>query len=926
MRLRFWLPLRFRSLFSGNRLDRDADEELRDHLDRLAELYVRHGLAPAEAMRQARRDFGGLDQLKEECRDMRRVRPLEDFIRDIRVGLRLLARSPIFSLVAILSLAIGIGANTAIFTLINAIVLRDLPVPEPDRLFIANMVPSDVGERFSYPAFQQARDQLAGRAELCAMSIVARMQIVPRAASQTPAAETGAVQLVSGEWFDVLRQRPQMGRLLTPDDNRTLGVHPVAVLSDAFWTQRYGRSPLALGSELTINNTAFTIVGIAAPTFFGTTAGQTPAAWIPLMMQPTVRYANNASISNADGRKPWPTQQGVRWLNVFVRLPAGAAALPVADVLTRVYQDEDRKISDSPNDAESAKAIAAEHAVLNPGSRGLSNLRENLQQPLIVLLIMVGLLLAIACANIASLLLARSTTRMREMAIRLSIGAGRGRLVRQLLAESLLLSLIGGGLGLLVAQWGSRGLLAMAGRSSVPPNVDLNVDTRVLLFTLAVSVLTGVLFGLAPAMRATRVNPGETLKTQGRAVIGETAGRHFSFGKLLLAGQIALCLLLLIVAGLFSRSLRELAHIDLGFDRDHVLIFRVDPRAAGYAPTDLAALYRRLVDRVAATPGVTSASMSLHGALSGGQRSSSLAVEGYTPRPGERMNVQEEIVTHDYFRTHGIALLKGRFFDGQDSEHTRRVSVINETMAKRYFGAKDPVGQHWTYGGSINRNAPEIIGVVRDTHHNDLRSAANNFAYTLVIQGDKADPGDASSLPYLASLEARTAGSPAAMADTIRRVLREVEPRLPVIDVTTLKERAERMTREERLIAYLTSLFSGIALLLASLGLYGSISYAVTRRTSEIGIRMALGADRGSVLWLIMRDALTLLAIGLAIGLPLALLAARGLQTMLFGIRFTDVATHGGAALVLVAVAAFAAYLPARRAARVDPMLALRAD
>jgi predicted permease len=923
MRARFWLPLRFRSLFAAHTLDREMDDELREHLERLVELYVQHGATPAEAMRQARRDFGGLEQLKEECRDMRRVRPLEDLIRDLRVGLRLLARSPIFSLVAILSLAIGIGANSAIFTLINALVLRDLPVPDPTQLFIAKVLPGDRDDRFSFPSFEQGRDQLAGRAELSAMSSIIRMQLVPRAASDTPTAETGWVQLVSGEWFGVLRQQAQLGRLLTADDNRHLGGHPVAVISDGYWSRRYGRAPTALGTELTVNNVAFTIVGVSAATFSGTSvATQTPDVWLPLMMQPAVRYANNASISNTDGRKPWPPQPGVRWLNVLVRVPSNAALTPVADVMTRICQAELQTVLGAPGSPDAQRARAATHISLDPGSRGLSNTRDSLQQPLVVLQIMVGFLLVIACANIASLLLARSTMRMREMAIRLSLGAGRGRLARQLIAESLLLSLIGGGLGLLVAHWGSRLLFSLASRTT---DFDLSVDRRVLAFTFALSVLTGVLFGLVPAMRATRVSPSETLKAQGRTVIGESSGHLFSFGKLLLAGQMALCLLLLIVAGLFARSLQALAHVDLGFDREHVLIARLDPRAAGYKPEDLAALYRRVLDRVSTMPGVASASLSAYGALGGGVHTSSFNAEGYTPQSGEQLSVQEETVSDGYFRTHGMTVVNGRGFEPRDAAGTHRVSVINETMAKRYFRGKNPVGQHWTYGDKFDGNAFEIIGVVRDAHYNDLRSPIPSFAYSLVV---RTDPNDANApvVPYLSSLELRTAGAPAAMADTLRRVLRETEPRLPIIDITTLLERADRLSRQDQLIAYLTTLFSGIALLVASLGLYGSISYAVTRRTSEIGVRIALGADRSHVLWLIMRDAFALVALGLIIGVPLALLAARGLRTMLFGIPFTDVTTHAIAVVVLIVVAAVAAYLPARRAARVDPMLALRAD
>jgi predicted permease len=388
----------------------------------------------------------------------------------------------------------------------------------------------------------------------------------------------------------------------------------------------------------------------------------------------------------------------------------------------------------------------------------------------------------------------------------------------------------------------------------------------------------------------------------------------------------ALCLLLLIVAGLFARSLQALAQLDLGLDRDHVLIARLDPRAAGYAPQDLPALYRRLLDRVSATPGVVSASMSALGALSGGTHSSSMTVEGYTPRPGESPRLLQESVTPDYFRTHGIRLVKGRLFEPRDAEGSRQLSIINETMARTYFNGRDPIGQRWSYGDSVTGpDASEIIGVVADVHHVDLRSAIRPFAYSVVVQS-RPDDRPENAVPYLFSLEVRTAGPPSAMADTLRRVLREAEPKLPVVGIETMRARVERQSRQEQLVAYLTSAFSVIALLLASLGLYGSISYAVTRRTSEIGVRMALGAGRTTVLWLIMRDALTLMAMGLGIGIPLALLAANGLRTMLFGIRFTDAATHATAIAVLVLVAAVAAYLPARRAARVDPMLALRAD
>jgi predicted permease len=574
------------------------------------------------------------------------------------------------------------------------------------------------------------------------------------------------------------------------------------------------------------------------------------------------------------------------------------------------------------DDTERRQRYQATRVRLTPGSRGLSRLRDNLTTPLLALFGMVGLLLAIACANIASLLLARATNRHREMAIRLSIGAARGRLIRQLLVESLLLAVIGGSLGLLFSSWGSRALLTLAHYGSAVMNggLDLSVDWRVVGFTLGVSVSTGLLLGILPALRGAGVDLAAAVKSQGQSVTGSGAHSGFSAGKLLVAGQFAFSLLLLIVAALFARSLQQLMRVDIGFDRDRLLVARVDPHAAGYKPAELPALYRRLVERVWAVPGVTAASMSKFGPFGGGYiTSSGSEVEGYTRRRNERIVTAEDYITPDYFRTVGLAMKMGRTFGPQDTADGRKVTIINETMAQHYLQDRNPIGKRWGYGTNFDEHGFEIIGVVQDARYTytDLKDDLPNMAYLPVAQR----PDD-----YLNSIEIRAEGNPGALADTIRDVLHEAEPRLSVSSVETLDGRVVRTMRHERLLARLTMGFSTVALFLACLGLYGTISYAVTRRTAELGVRIALGASRGAVQWLILREALTLVLIGLLVGLPSAFVVSRTMATLFYGIPPSDLAAHGAAVGTLVVVAALAAYLPARRASRVDPILALRAE
>ena len=844
---------------------------------------------------------------------------LTEFFRDLRFGGRLLRRNPGFAAVAVLSLGLGIGGATAVFSLVNAIVLRTLPVPDPHQLFQAHwMAPGrEVVPRFSGPTFLHARDELAARGagELFAATSVAGMQLLPEGEA---IGARGSVQLVSGEYFTALRQQAQVGRLLAPSDNVTLGGHPVAVISDSYWRRRFNASPDAVGRMLTINGTNFAVVGVTRPRFFGTTlALRAPDAWIPYMMQAVVRYSQNASNSgSADPRQPWPPQPEMAWLHVFARVPDKATGAAEA-TFTTVFQRDAAEILPKDAPAEDRAAVREQRVTLTDASTGLSGLRAAVSTPLYVLLAMVGVLLAIACGNVAGLLLARSAGRSREMAIRQSIGAGRMRLVRQLLAESLVLAVAGGLVGITFAVWARDALLALmvnVGSSSVPLDLNTSLDWRVLGFSLLVSAITGIGCGVLPAFRGTRVAVAEALKQEGRGAVGEGGRRGLLVGKALVAVQMAFCLLLLVVAALFTRSFRVLTQSDIGFDRGQVLTVRVDVLGAGYRSGERQALYRRLIEALQVLPGVESVSMSANGPLWGSQRISSLAVEGYTPARGEQLRTNEETVTDRYFETMGLRIVEGRGFRAEDRAKGARNTLVNATMARRFFPKGDAIGKRWNYGGPIGEDSRVIVGVVEDAKYVDLKVAPPNMTYIL---------SDASPDDVLGDIEIRTAGAPATLAQTVRETLARLEPRLPVVEVVPLEDRLARGVTQDRMVARLTTVFGALALLLASLGLYGTVSYGVNRRVAELGLRMALGADRGVVLWMVLREALTLVLIGALIGVPLAFMAARSMRALLFNVGAADpLAFLLGGALLMV-VAAVAAYLPAYRASRIEPMVAL---
>jgi predicted permease len=818
--------------------------------------------------------------------------------------------------VAVASLALGIGGAASVFTVLNAVVLRDLPIANPDQLYSVEKHRTRGVERlYSAPLVAEAQRELKGRADVFATTAPTQMQV--RLARGTDGAERSNVQLVSGDFFSVLGQHAQLGRLIEPRDTSAVGQSPVMVISDAYWQRRFQRDPAVVGRQLLVGGAALTVIGVAAPEFFGAfVAFRNPDVWIPLTMQADVRYAFNATVddSYADATQPWTPQAAIEWLWLFARVPDAAETTGLGATLTLLHQRDAATRLDGT--AEARERLEAERLALADASHGVSFLRGDVSARLVVLLSMVGVLLAITCGNVASLLVARASARQREIAVRTALGAGRWRVVRQLLVETMLVSIAGGALGLLVAAWGRDLLLSLFTGGAPLVDLDTRFDWRVLLFAAGITAISGVAAGILPALRSTTTSPTDVIKAHARQV-GQAGGRRgVRVGRALVVAQIAFCLLLLVVAGLFARSLQSLAQTDIGFDRDRLLVARMDVRSLGYSESERQALYARVVERLQRIPGVSAASASLNGPLGNSWRASSLIVEGYTPAPNERPLTNEEVVTADYFDTVGLAIVEGRGFTADDGRPGRRNTIINQTMARRFFPG-GAIGRRWTSDDALGPESPVIVGVVQDAKYIDVRGDTPNMVYHFAA----ASPRD-----VLGNLEIRAAGEPSALASTLRAALAEVDPALSVFDIVPLDQRVDRGLLNDRLIANLTRAFGLVALLLASLGLYGTISYGVARRITELGLRMALGADRSAVAWLVVREALMLVAIGAALGLPLSLAAGRSLLSLLYGVDPVDAMAYGQATLLLLVVAGVAAFVPAYRASRIDPMLALRAE
>jgi len=883
---------------------RDLDEEIRAHLAIDKQDRLERGETAEFAGQNARRTLGNELLIKEVTRDMWGWATVERIWRDFVYALRQLRRSPGFAAVAILSLALGIGANSAIFSILNALLFKSLPVRAPDELFVLHQQShATVPQRFSYPMFLRFRDAGSGAAGVAAMSHVARFQTLLETGGQ---AELVPVQLVSAEFFGVLGLSPALGRLLAPGDNESIGGHPVAVISHGYWRRRFAESADVLGRKIRLNGNSFTIVGVAPENFRGVWVESPTDIWIPLVMQASVRYAQNYSDhEDADPEKPWVPQDFIEWLDVIVRVKP-ASASKVRNVLNGAFLESEENIARQ-MEPQKRRYFLERSLALDPFAEGFSNVRREFTSPLFAMMAMLALVLLIACANTANLLMARSEGRRREIAVRLSLGASRTRLIQQLLTESFLLAAAAAGLGLLLAHWASDRLVRMAFGTAVssPAPFPAGVDRNVLLFTAGISIATGLLFGLAPAFRATKMELGAAMKAAARNAPGRF---RFSAAKLLVAAQVALSLVVVFGAALFARSLRNLANVELGFDREHVLSVWIDPRSAGYDAAQLPLLYRRLVERAEAIPGVRSAAVSMCGlAVECRSITDGVKISGYQPAPGEEVRIQYNYVGPGYFSTVGMHLVNGPDFDPRDK--AGQFVIVNQATVRRYFANRNPLGQR--FGENLQS---EIIGVVQDARVNRVRDSAAPMAY-YPLEGN---------LVYAESLEVRAAGEPNTVVTDVRKALNAVAPDLPIDRITPLALQVDRSLSTERMGSVVTTAFGVLALGLACFGLYGVMAYAVSRRTSEIGVRMALGARPAHVLWVVLKEALILIALGLAAGVPVVIFASRSISALLYGLQPNDPVTLLTTVGILTAVAVLAALWPAWRASRVNPVAALR--
>jgi len=833
----------------------------------------------------------------------------DEMFQDMRYGVRMLLKSPGFTLAAALSLALGIGANTAIFSLIDAVLLKSLPVQEPERLVFfgkgedvgaTSNFPNMSWDLFSYPFYREARRRNEVFSDVGA--VVSLQWGVHGAVNTNGASGELAridVQIVSGSYFSTLGVNAGLGRVITDADDQVAGAHPVAVVSHDWWESQLGADPAAVGKTVTIDKVAYTIIGVAPKEFFGATVGQAPDMWIPLSMEAQLPPGH------------WKGRENPEWqsLHLIARLKNGVSAEQASAAVNLLFKQSLQERAGAQALTERMQDIQRAHIELTPAGRGISTLRGEFSLSLQILMAVVGVVLLIACANVANLLLARAAARQKEFAVRLAVGAGRARLIRQLLTESVLLAGLGAAAGIFLAWWGGRLLVLMASTGLEPLPLDVAPNARILGFTLLASLLSALIFGLAPALRAARIEPNSSLKSGKGAAQAASRSR---FGKALVVAQVALSLLLMVGAGLFLRTLINLQNLPSGFNQQNVMLFYVDTTTTGYKGAQLATLLREVEEKVKATPGVQAASFSAYFFNQGAWTSAAFTRDQNSPE-GQSRSVSNKFVGQDYFTTMGIPLLQGRVFGPQDTGQSQQVAVISETMARRFFPNSSPLGRRF---GRVADDSErfEIIGVVKDAKDRSLTEEWRSIAYYPYSQGGEP----------MSNLVVRYSGAPEDVVRQARQAIREVNRNLPVDGVVSLSEHISRSLARQRLVARLASFFGLLALLLACVGLYGVLSYAVARRTNEIGIRMALGARRGDVIWLVSREALALAVAGVAIGLLASLAATRTAATLLYGLEPNDPPTIAAATLLLLAVAALAGYLPARRAARVDPMAALR--
>jgi predicted permease len=885
-----------RGLRDRRTFEAGMNEEIQFHIEhRASDLARLKGLTREQALREARLEFGGQETVRDECRRAFGLRWLDELRQDLSYAVRTMSRRPAFAMVAIATLAIGIGGNTAMFSMLDAVILKSLPVRSPQELFLLrHETRVGASQRYSWPFAQEISNAIAQYGQAAAMTRVNDLRLGP-----DPGGPRATVQLVSGDWFEVIGVQPVAGRLFSPDDNRIDGAHPIAVVSAAFWRQRFGDASFQTGREVRINGYPLQIIGIAPPGFRGVLLERPVEVWVPLMMQHQVGYKNNFSASSARPDQPWPSQDNIRWLEVVIR-----TSLPPRTVTAALNSGPQLNILRSATE----ETRRSSKFRIESFARGFSNLRTELDRPIYALLATVSLVLLIVCANIANLLLARASERTREIAVRLSMGAGRGRLIRQMLTESLLLAGCGTAAGLAIA-YQAIGVLSQAATKVGATRLQLELDLRVLAFTMGIAVLAALLFGLFPAIRATRLDPAPALKSGCREVHGSSRLRG---AGVLVAAQVTLSVVLVSGAALFLHSLRNLATFNPGFDTSNLLLVRLDldPSLKG---AGLAEYWRALIERTNAVPGVQSSAIAVCALVADCTNSSTgFVLPGYTPQVGEQITFQTEAVTAGYFATAGMKLISGREFSWRDSANSQPVVMVNEALARRYFGTNDPVGRVVSYPSQPDTT---IVGVARDARVNGLRTPAIPMIWRPATQ-----------MTFISgpTLHVRVDKNSPAVPAALRRVISGVDSRARISDVASLTERIGLSLWREYFLAGLTAAFGSLALFLACFGLYGVMSHSVARRTPEMGVRLALGAHPQRVLWETMRESLTLVVVGLAAGIPLSLGAERLVRDLLFGVGAGDPLSLTMAAGLLLGSATLAAYLPARRASRVDPVIALR--
>jgi len=931
---------KLRGLFLKGKLENELADEIQSHIEMQIEDLVRQGMNPEEARYLALRKFGGVDQIKETYRERRTLPGLETLFRDLRYGLRMLRRSPGMTAVAILSLALGIGANTALFSVVDAVLLKTLPVEHPEQLVLfewqagrpfrlsgmSGMSNVDVpaGQRglslFRYDVFEamQKAHSTATQTPLSDLFAFGPIAEITAKVGDQPEVTNG--QAISGNYFAALRVQPILGRTITVDDDRT-GATPVVMLSYQFWRERYGQDKSVIGRELRLNQQSFTIVGVTPPAFNSTLqVGYYPAVTIPLALEPLLK-GERSNLGTA-------TEQSVWWLNIMGRLKPAATQQQVRESLDAAFQTAALAAMPPPRKSNQPAQIEAKdypRLIVEAGNRGMLDRRKTYAPTIYGLFIVVGLVLSIACVNLANLLLARAALRGPEIKVRLAVGAGRWRLIRQLLTESLLLATLGGVVGVLFAYWFKDALSAFTDEHSglLPGGVELSLNWRVLAFTLGVSLLTGVLFGLAPAWRATSLDLHSTLKQSGRATSSMSR-----LSKGLLVVQVAVSALLLVGAGLFIRTLHNLQNVHLGFNQENVLIFTLQPQQAGYKDEQLLPFYQQLFDRLDHLPGVQSATFGKVQLISNDNFINDFLLPGETPETAAEHDTMRQIIRENYFSTMEIPFLLGREFTPQDNDHAPKVAIVNQTFQRKFFPNGDVLGKRIT--NNYHMRQVEIVGVVADTKYESQRQKVEPLLYT-PWQQEAADIGEM-------HFALRTTSEPTVLAAQVRQVVHDLDSNLPVTEIDTQSGRSEMTLAQERLYARLFSFFGALALALAGIGLFGVLAYSVSQRTKEIGIRMAFGAQVTNVILMVVWQGMKLVLLGLAISSLLGYALIRLLNSQyfgpnswqqrmkgqLYGVTINDPLTLIVIASLLTLVALFACWLPAQRAAKVDPLVALR--